>query len=310
MRWTTIEPLVFLWWNTSLSPPVSKNRTSAEDLAFVVSLVGELRAEYGFAAFGLGEVCSEDLRAIQAGVGDAALSVFDATDRCGRRKYDTAILYDRTKLVFSEPRSFEEKFGKTTLKLGEMARFVTTGSGEVVDVVVSHWPGRRTSPELDVARDELGTLLRRSLEYVRNAEARERPYVILMGDFNDDPYSRALTGHLLATRDRELARRRAEFFYNPFWRCLGESLPSVMATAEQGVCGTHYYPSGASSHWFTFDQIIFSSAFLGDGPIVLDDAHSRILSTPELKRRLLDKKQIFDHFPVLSAVTLRSPSCL
>jgi hypothetical protein len=111
---------------------------------------------------------------------------------------------------------------------------------------------------------------------------------------------------LLATRDRELAKRNPAFLYNPFWRCLGESLPAAIWGTDVSVCGTHFYPNGEHTQWFTYDQIMFSSAFLNDGAIVLNEEYTRIVSTPELTMALRNRRQTCDHFPVLSVVTLRS----
>lgn len=307
MTWEPVAPLVFVWWNTSLSPPTVKPKATADDLAFVVSRIKQMRAEFRFAVFGLGEVPTEDLDAILTGVGDSSLSVFDATDRSDKLKFDTAIIYDRAQLELNviEPSYLEERYGRTTLKLGTMARFVTIDTHDVVHVVVSHWLSRRTAGEFAGKRAELGTLLRQRLQKLRIGG--ENPYIVLMGDYNDDPFSPSLAEHLLATRDRELAKCNPAFLYNPFWRCLGESLPAAIWGTDVSVCGTHFYPNGEYTQWFTYDQIIFSSAFLNDGSIVLNEEYTRIVSTPELTMALHNGAQTCDHFPVLSIVTLRSP---
>jgi len=307
MPWSPVAPLVFLWWNTSLSPPIKKKKATAEDRTFVVEQIKEMRAALRFDILGLGEVDAEDLRIILDGVGDSSLSVIDVTDHSGKLMFDTAIIYDRTKLSVIEldqTQSFIEGYGKVTLKLGELVSFVTLENGAVIHLVVSHWPSRLTAGELEGRRAELGTLLRVSLARLRTDGAD--PFIVLMGDYNDDPFSPSLSAHLLATRDRELAKRNSKFFYNPFWRCLGESLPSAVSDTDSSVCGTHFYRNGEHTEWFTYDQIIFASAFLGDGPIILNEEHSRIVATPELKRRLRSRKHVCDHFPVLSVVTLRS----
>jgi hypothetical protein len=73
MTWEPVAPLVFLWWNTSLSPPIVRPKATADDRAFVVARIKQMRAEFRFAVLGLGEVHTDDLDAIRTGVGDSSL---------------------------------------------------------------------------------------------------------------------------------------------------------------------------------------------------------------------------------------------
>lgn len=104
MAWKTVSNLVFLWGNTGLSPPIQRRKESEGSIEFVVAQIKQLRAEYDFAVLGLGEVNSEELDAIIEGVGDPALAKMDATDHTQRLKFDTAIVYDLTKLAQAQAR--------------------------------------------------------------------------------------------------------------------------------------------------------------------------------------------------------------
>jgi hypothetical protein len=305
MEWLPIRPLVFTWWNTGLSPPVARLKATSDDIEFVAAQVASMRREHRFAVLGLCEVQKSDLDIIMERVADLDLSLLDFSDRTGMLKHDTALIYDRTALTYIDKASFIERFGKRAMKLGELAIFATKEEQQAVHVVVSHWPSRQTVSEHESRKAELGSLLRQSLSRIRDVDGDS--HIVLMGDYNDDPFSPSLSGHLLATRDRELARRDSRFLYNPFWRCLGESR-SASTASDPSVCGTHYYASGNDTEWFTYDQIIFSSAFLADGPITLNEEHTRILVSAELKSRIHTKSQTCDHLPVTSAVTLRRKS--
>jgi hypothetical protein len=303
MTWSPVAPLVLLWWNTALSPPVAKSRATDEDRAFVVAQIKSMREELRFDILGLGEVSTEDLEMILDGVGDPALSVLDTTNRSNRVKFDTALIYDRTTLIAGEPVSLTDVYAKSTLKLGQMLSFMAIDGIAELCVVISHWPSRRSVSELQGKRSELGMLLRQSI-MPKRAEGAD-PYIVLMGDYNDDPFSPSLASHLLATRDRELARRNSDFFYNPFWRHLGESLHATAVDNQISVGGTHFFRNGDETEWYTYDQIIFSSAFLNDGPMLLEEKYSQIIVTSELRRRLLARRHVCDHLPVMSVVTLR-----
>lgn len=293
---------MLVWWNTSLSPPIPKRRAGEADLEFVVKLVRELYEQTEFAVLALGEVCATDLAAIVAGVGVSQLSVHDATDRTSRPMFDTAVIYDERKLCFEGYRSIQDTFARGTLKTGEVVAFRSMVTGQPFQLVISHWPSRITAQEFDPVRAELGTSLRRSLRDMQEEGAS--PYMILMGDYNDDPFSVSLAQHLLATRDRGLARTNGGYFYNPFWKQIGESHRDTQETGS-GICGTHFYPGGRDSRWFTYDQIMFSPAFLSSEEMVLREGQTGILAPPELRSKLLDRREIFDHLPVVGTVELR-----
>ncbi|MGC4062243.1 MAG: hypothetical protein QM749_15910 [Aquabacterium sp.] len=302
-----VNRLVFLWWNTGLTPPVSRRNAArkamAEDSEFVIAQLRDMRNILDFGVLGLCEVQERDLDAIMQGLADPNLRVIDKTDISGRTKSDIALIYDESKVLLVNSHSLVEYWGKRKFKLGEMMTFVTLINKVTIHVVLSHWPSRLRLNEKDPKRAQLGMLLAQSL-----ADLRTDPnaFLVLMGDFNDDPFSPSLSEHLLATRDRELAKRDSRFFYNPFWRWLGESHPSSsMDNGIGSVCGTHYYRNGDHTEWYTYDQMIFTSAFLNRQDACLDEELTQIISTPELSIRLRDRNSVFDHFPVTSAIKLR-----
>lgn len=301
-NWTNIGSLAFVWWNTSLSPPVKQRRSDKADLDFVVAQVREIRRQMGFSVLGLGEVCTEDLAAIVAGLDDPHIGYHDATDHSGRLKFDTAVIYDRSKVALEHTRSVVDRYAGRSLKIGEIAEFTSTQTETAFKVVVSHWPSRLSLAETAPARFELGSGLR---WLVGRMQDESRSFVVLMGDYNDDPFSPALANHLLATRDRSLARKKG-FLYNPFWKWIGESHHLPDEAERLGICGTHFYPDGNVTRWFTYDQMMFSSEFLQGQSMVLNEASSGVLAFSELRDKVLNRREIFDHFPVLGTVELRS----
>lgn len=200
-------------------------------------------------------------------------------------------------------KSIEDKHGRRTLKTGEAVAFRSVTTGYPFQVIVSHWPSRITAAETDPLRTALGSGLRRAIESMSKEGAS--PFFILIGDYNDEPFSPSLAHHLFATRDRSLARRDARYFYNPFWRSIGES-SHRHDTDEDGICGTHFYPRGDSTQWFTYDQVMFSSAFLASEAMVLDEQRCGILALSNIRSKLLVRHEIFDHLPVLGTVEMRA----
>ncbi|WP_157178762.1 endonuclease/exonuclease/phosphatase family protein [Herbaspirillum rubrisubalbicans] len=299
--------MVVLWWNTSLSPPINKkfkSRTPAEK-DFVVEQIREMYKQFRFDLFGLGEVANGDVEYIADGIRDLNLAVANTTGKDGKLSLDTSVLYNPNALQRGEFRHLIDRYGRDVLKAGTHHLFTERRTGLELDVVTSHWPGVRSAPRFASRRGKLGEYLCGSMRKVK--ERRSLPHIILMGDFNDDPFAPSLSEYLMATRDRDMAKSEPAFFYNPFWRHLGEATHFLAADGESEVCGTHYFPRGDYSRWYTFDQIIFSPAFLQDkSKAVLDERFSRILATPELREKVTSKSSIFDHFPVMSAFKVRA----
>lgn len=288
-----------MWWNTGLSPPVPELTSTVDDQQFVADVIKTLHGQTPIGVFGLGEVCSDDLSVIMSRLDDKNIELVDGTDRTVRLKQDTALLYDASRLTLDSQETHISDLDGSRLKIAKRARFITQ-LGAKIDVFYSHWPSRLTLGEMDPRRGDLGKDLRTFLDRSKTEEG----YYVLMGDYNDDPSSPSLASYLRATRDRTLAIKRDRAPYNPFWRKLGESLHHEDSVGDDSVCGTCFYSGGSYSQWHTFDQIIFSSAFLKDGQMTLEEGYTDILASPELKSRI--KRTRFDHFPVFSCISLRS----
>jgi hypothetical protein len=123
-----------------------------------------------------------------------------------------------------------------------------------------------------------------------------------MGDFNEEPFHDGLENHLLASRDRGMAKYSPTYLYNPFWRLLGESAPYVVSRPVQSFSGTVYVASGNATKWKTVDQIIVSSDFLGRSDWHLNEEHTQVLHITPRCTREKAQKDIFDHFPVMTAI--------
>lgn len=298
-----IKPIVLIWWNTSLSPP-TKPRASEDKRNFIKHAVKEFFNKKGVDILALGEVSSLDLEEIKDYINDSSIILHDATGQDKYLKFNIGVLFKKTRLRILYHKSFLDSYGKITLKLCEYIKIYSRDSESVINIYVSHWPSRLHCPENSPKRIEIGTALRQKLDVIRKSSS-DPQFIILMGDYNDDPYSISLAEHLLATRDRELAQKNDSFLYNPFWRYLGESEPFLHGKTEQGICGTYYYASGQPSRWYTFDQIMFSSAFLKEGPLTLDERYCQILRNDYLESAIKSSESIFDHLPVMGAINIR-----
>ncbi|UOB15927.1 endonuclease [Abyssalbus ytuae] len=116
-------------------------------------------------------------------------------------------------------------------------------NNEPVHILVNHWPSRRDGAELtSYKRIEAAKTVHQIIERVKAVEAN--PSFIIMGDFNDDPFSESIKQHLVTPE-----------LYNPMEKLLNP------------------YKRGSLNHkfnWNLFDQIIFSTNFFD----IEEDTHA------------------------------------
>jgi hypothetical protein len=261
--------IVFAWWNTSLSP-LGKRQSTIEHKKIAFAVLEDLIVTYGVDCLALGEITIHDIAEFLEQSGVLGYEFFDGTERRGRLQFDTGVLYRSDVLLFHESKILDDGVAGGKLKIGNHIHFRITKSNESLHVIVSHWPSRLWRQQNGAERNVLGVRLRDYVDKFFPANDATRapkneivPKVILLGDYNDEPFDQPLAEQLKATRDRRRVQRNPMLFYNPFWRHLGESKPYINGDVYRGCAGSYFYSSVYPTCWHTFDQIIFSSAFLG-----------------------------------------------
>jgi len=121
--------------------------------------------------------------------------------------------------------------------------------------------------------------------------------VVLLEDFNDEPFDEGVERYIRASRDHELVRERTSLFYNPFWRHLSAGPDGPVGDAS---FGTYFHRNAEFSRWRTFDQMIFSSSLLtGGSGWMLDEKRTHVLQMPALAMAIASKASVLDHFPII-----------
>lgn len=126
--------------------------------------------------------------------------------------------------------------------------------------------------------------------------------VIIVGDFNLNPYEDAMTyltgcnavsskdiAMKICRKDRNEKDKYYFYYYNPMWNFLGD---------KDGINGTFYYDktSDHSRYWNTFDQFVVSPALIKDIDEIEIVKHVGNTSL-ESKRGIPDLK-MSDHYPL------------
>lgn len=292
--------LPLMWWNTSLSPVAKRDRSENAVRKAAFDLVRYFTDDLGFDLVALGEVSAADIAEVKDRCG-SEFSVFDGAGRIGRTAFDTCVLYRKNRLDLLGESEVAVLDGGSTLRVAQRLDFLLPDQQTKLHLFVSHWPSRLWCHENHADRDRLGVWLRDSVVKVLGDD--HQGHAIVLGDFNDEPFAKSMQDQLLASRDRNLVARKKHLLYNPFWRHLGAASQHIPGQAsEDSHGGSYWYPSGRTTRWHTFDQIIFSSAFVGNSAWHIDEQATRVLDVPAYTQLVTSRDSQFDHMPVVTVI--------
>jgi endonuclease/exonuclease/phosphatase family metal-dependent hydrolase len=213
-------------------------------------------------------------------------------------------------------------------------RLTLKASGAELNVLVNHWPSRRdgqyqSEPLRITVAERCGQLVNDVLKLDRQEyaelpntaetlaalNARWNRNLLLMGDFNDDPFCRSVTDYLLASKDLDKVEEvlkaapnreippldayieRQPALFNLSWPLLAE--PDK---------GTIFFSGDSANTMNLFDQFMVSRGLCyGESGLKARPGSMRIFTTTEMspgnkqRPKAFDKKSkkgFSDHFPV------------
>lgn len=282
------------WWNAGLSLPRG-GKASAVHHSAAIDVIAKL-LESGIDVLGLCEVSLDDIKVFEEKFGRRGFGILHAQDAAGKSKFDMALVYRIDRLACDGPRPWTSAFGGRTFKIG--CKFDLELPGKTISLIMAHWPSRRFYPADTKNRDRIASEMRVMLDDLLSGANKD---VILMGDFNDEPFNRNMASILLALRDRTQAAAAESLFYNPFWNFVGSRPRHGSVETQDSISGTHFYRLDHTECWWTFDQIIFSSSFVSAGSWQLDESVVGLYEPRDLMDRVRSKDGI-DHLPVFAAI--------
>lgn len=155
-------------------------------------------------------------------------------------------------------------------------------TNQVFWFVVNHWPS-------DLSQGQVrGTWPRALLaaavgEFAASELRKGVGRILLMGDFNCEPFDVAMTGSATAWKDRMIGARERDrvsnvgntlpHFYNLMWRHVGEENPYDMRQANDRPPGTFRM----GDEWRCLDQILVDRSLMTGPGIVLRESSVRIV---------------------------------
>lgn len=287
--------LSIIWWNTSLSPPMSSKRNLAsQDKKECIAAVLQrfMAMEYDFIC--LGEVSMEDIIYISSylNLKKTEYNYAIGAQKQGRLYFDTAILYKKTHQLIKHNRDDCQfatmGLGSRNLKIFERYEFIHSEFGNLLSLYLSHWPSQLQDNSLNTAT--ISSRLRFEVE--KDLEGDKE--VIMMGDYNVEPFSDEMVHHLQSSRDRDIVLKKPNVFYNPCWKFLP-------LNTEGKIKGTYNYINGNFHTWCVIDQILISSSFLKN-QWAFDDNLTSIIDLDSLFKVNADFKNPSDHWPLSTLI--------
>lgn len=284
------------WWNTGLVPPVASKITKpiCEDKKLKVEqVIVHIMEKNPIDVMILGEVsgsCSTFLKELAR---KAEMELIICTENIGKIYFDIAILYEKTKLKFIEKEYLVSKTSSgSSIKCATRFLFREEFSYEHINIFASHWPSRLHRPEKRVI---LGQKLRQHVDFIL---AKDSKYIILCGDYNDQPFGQSIVEGIEATKDIDIVKKKSDMLYNPFWRHLDKRYD------EHIFCGSYYHKKNDTDKWFTFDQMMFSSEFIRESSGWCLDRNSSFFHPDNISAQDIgfDFLSYFDHVPIYSKI--------
>ena len=142
-------------------------------------------------------------------------------DTSDQRGIDVAFIYDSAK--FTKGLQFQHFVQKRTATRDIFQVNFTTQAGRDLVLIGNHWPSRipdqiATEPYRIMVGETLAYFHKRILEIMGRDTA-----VIAMGDFNDEPFDRAVRNYGLAVRNRQrvMNATKTDYFLNLMWPLIG-----------------------------------------------------------------------------------------
>lgn len=254
------------------------------------------------------------------------------------RGIDVALAYDQTLFEVVSQASHVVHFRYRTRDIFELVlRFKPTG--ELLTLIPSHWPsrsqGRYESEPLRIAVAENiaylvdGHLKVTPAEYealraANNlAPVRERwqRKLMVVGDFNDEPFDRSVTDHLKASKDFDFvtgARNDMDRFAKETADYRGQEAFLFNATAclaGQPATGSYYLTGDdngkTTNPYQLLDQLVVSRGLAAGPGLQLERSSvgyfsDKLVATPTLRPRAFDRKTgkgTSDHLPLVARLT-------
>lgn len=284
----------FFWWNTSLSHK-NKQNISDEDKVIIWKTINELISKSSLDILILTEVREQDIKDIYENCSLNEYKVEYECSRAGKAWFDICIIYKNSFELILKQAIQATRLNKTH-KIGVRFDLLLLDQ-KILHLFASHWPSNLQQSSEDKRifnAQNLRVKINELMNEYRKSSIGE-PYIILMGDYNNEPFDKSVSYCLQSSRDENLVKENKDLLFNPFWKDLSRINDNVNI-------GTCYYKSGDLTKWKTFDQIMYSHAFINSNNWKFINTDDRIFTNELLLKTILNNQSKLDHLPIFGII--------
>jgi hypothetical protein len=213
-----------------------------------------------------------------------------------KSKFNLGVIYNEEMASFVGNEFKISEIGGNKYKIACRLDFVLHGE-DYFSFLVSHWPSRLLKRDDSEIRGHYGSALRKEVENLRQSGIK---YLVVLGDFNDEPFNHSMTTYLRGCRDASFVNSNPDLLYNPFWRQIVDPTGYTKSLSVDDQTGTYFYRNDNLHRWRVFDQMLFCSSFVGLSDWHLNEANTGVLRYARLKLAVESPKSKLDHLPIIA----------
>jgi hypothetical protein len=290
----------FGFWNCAISPPGQNDPVDAEMVISAFEIIKSLFEEHALAIIFLCEINVNSFTLIEEMAKDIGVESIIANDSTPTgSKFDLACLYLPEHVQIEKGLTHVGRVGTSRIKVAQTFSVIFDKNEKPIHFLLSHWPSRLQDISKSF-RNECSIGLRMG---VVNLQENNESF-ILLGDYNDDPYSETIFDNLRATNDRSLVITSPDYWlYNPFWRTLYARSVFSLSDAKHDF-GTCYSKANNRNSWSSFDQILFSGDFLKAGDYYINEENCKVISDEKYVKLIMSSDNNFDHLPIIGSISI------
>ncbi len=151
------------------------------------------------------------------------------SDSSDNRGIDVGFIYDQNRYQFNPNEWFQHAIIKRYATREIVQATLRTTQGNELILIGNHWPSRSagqyaSEPFRIIAAETLSYFVQRIQEEKGNDAA-----IVVMGDFNDEPFNRSVTDYALSVRSRsKVVYGQNPYLYNLMWPLMGKRIASYV----------------------------------------------------------------------------------
>lgn len=295
--------LRFAWWNTGLSPASNQantkanTETSKKNYDHIVRLFLDYECDF----LALCEVSEEDVAYITNNLDLENVGVTSLVDRIPYTRFDVCVMYNKNKIRIQKHTNLIRPYMGSNIKSGQFLHIENIDDKEVFRVYLCHWSSRMQNSGNENRKLAAQHIYDDIQSYFSEDGVKE---VIIMGDFNDNPYDESIMTILKASRCLDSVKTYPkDLLYNPFWKTVISSINYNHSNSnDEYSSGSYKYKTKEGVIWHSFDQIIFSGSFLGESKWHLNEFNTLVVDDCEFRMDFNSKNCPIDHMPVIAEI--------